>query len=140
MQRKASAVWQGNLKEGTGTISTESGAIKQTSYSFAKRFGDTPGTNPEELLAAAHASCFAMALSSELGKLGMTPNKLESSATITLEQDANGFSITKSQLVVKADVPGADKSKFDAAVKAASTGCPVSKLFKAEVTVDAQLV
>lgn len=140
MQRSASAVWQGNLKEGKGTISGESGAFKQMSYSFATRFGDTPGTNPEELLAAAHAGCFTMALSSELGKLGLTPNKLESNAKITLEQSANGFEITKSHITVKADVPGADKSKFDAAVKAAEVGCPVSKLFKAEITVDAQLV
>ncbi len=140
MQRKASAVWQGNLKEGKGTVSAESGAFKQMPYSFATRFGDSAGTNPEELLAAAYAGCFTMALSSELGKLGMTPDKLESTATISLDQGADGFSITKSHITVKAVVPGADKSKFDAAVKAAEVGCPVSKLFKAEVTVEAQLV
>lgn len=139
MERRASAVWQGNLKEGKGTISTESGVLKQTSYSFAKRFGDDLGTNPEELLAAAHAGCFTMALSSELGKLGITPNKIESNATITLEQNANGFSVTKSHLVVKADVPGIDQKKFETAVNSAATECPVSKLFKAEITVDAQL-
>lgn len=140
MQRKASAVWQGNLKEGKGIVSTESGVLKQNPYSFANRFGDVPGTNPEELLAAAHAGCFAMALSAELGKLGITPNKLDVNATITLEQNAGGFAITKSHLVLKADIPGADKSKFDAAVKAAEVGCPVSKLFKADITVDAQLM
>jgi len=139
MQRKASAIWQGGLKGGKGTISTESGVLKQTQYSFSTRFENGIGTNPEELLAAAHAGCFAMALSNELGSAGMTPNKLEATATISLEKVSNGFSITKSHIDLVADIPGANKAKFDAAVKAAETGCPVSKLFKAEITVSAQL-
>lgn len=139
MQRKASAVWQGGLKDGKGTVSTESGVLKQTQYSFCTRFENEVGTNPEELLAAAHAGCFAMALSNELGKAGMVPKKLEATATISLEQVSGGFSITKSHIDLVADIPGADKEKFKAAVKAAETGCPVSKLFKAEITVSARL-
>lgn len=139
MQRKASAIWQGGLKDGKGTISTESGVLKQTQYSFSTRFENGKGTNPEELLAAAHAGCFAMALSNELGKVGMTPNNLDATATISLEQVSGGFSITKSHIDLIADIPGADKAKFEEAVKAAETGCPVSKLFKAEITVSAKL-
>jgi len=139
MQRKASAVWQGGLKDGKGSVSTESGVLKQTQYSFSTRFENGKGTNPEELLAAAHAGCFAMALSNELGNAGMVPNKLEATATITLEKVANGFGITKSHIDLVADIPGANKAKFDAAVKAAETGCPVSKLFKAEISVSAKL-
>ncbi len=139
MERKATAVWQGGLKEGKGTISTESGILNQTQYSFSTRFENGKGTNPEELLAAAHAGCFAMALSNELGKAGMVPNKLEASANISLEKVSDGFAITKSHIDLVADIPGANKDKFDAAVKAAETGCPVSKLFKAEITVSARL-
>lgn len=139
MQRKASAVWQGNLKDGKGTISTESGVLKETQYSFATRFENGIGTNPEELLAAAHAGCFAMALSNELSNSGMAPKKLEATATITLEKASNGFAITKSHIDLIADIPGANQAKFDAAVKAAETGCPVSKLFKAEISVSARL-
>jgi osmotically inducible protein OsmC len=139
MQRKASAVWQGGLKDGKGVISTDSGVLKQTQYSFSARFENGIGTNPEELLAAAHAGCFAMALSAELGKAGMTPSKLDATATVTLEKVGEGFSITKSHLDLAATVPGADKAKFDAAVKAAETGCPVSKLFKAEISVTSTL-
>lgn len=139
MQRKASASWQGGLKEGKGTLSTDSGVLKQTQYSFSTRFENGKGTNPEELLAAAHAGCFVMALSNELGNAGMVPNKLDATATITLEKVSNGFSITKSHIDLTADIPEANKSKFDAAVKAAETGCPVSKLFKAEITVSAKL-
>jgi len=139
MQRKASAVWSGGLKEGKGSISTDSGVLKQTQYSFSTRFENGIGTNPEELLAAAHAGCFTMALSAELGKVGITPEKLETTATITLDKDGNGFSITKSHLDLVAHIPGADKAKFDAAVKAAEVGCPVSKLFKAEISVSARL-
>lgn len=140
MQRKASAVWQGNLKEGKGTLTSASGVLKQTPYSFQTRFENGAGTNPEELLAAAHAGCFTMALSAELGKVGITANKLETSATVSLEQVKDGFSITKSHLDLVANIPGADKAKFDAAVKAAETGCPVSKLFKAEITLTAKLI
>jgi len=139
MQRKASAVWQGDLKNGKGSISTDSGTLKNTQYSFSTRFENGVGTNPEELLAAAHAGCFTMALSAQLGGAGITAQKLETTATISLEKVGDGFSITKSHLDLVAKIPGADKAKFDAAVKAAETGCPVSKLFKAEITVSAKL-
>jgi lipoyl-dependent peroxiredoxin len=139
MQRKANAVWQGDLKTGKGTISTDSGTLKQTQYSFSTRFENGVGTNPEELLAAAHAGCFTMALSAQLGGAGLTAQKLETTATVSLEKVGDGFSITKSHLDLVARVPGADKAKFDAAVKAAETGCPVSKLFKAEISVTARL-
>jgi lipoyl-dependent peroxiredoxin len=139
MQRKASAIWQGGLKDGKGAISTESGVLKQTQYSFSTRFENGKGTNPEELLAAAHAGCFAMALSNELGNAGMVPNSLDATATITLDKVSGGFGITKSHIDLIADIPGADTAKFEAAVKAAETGCPVSKLFKAEITVSARL-
>jgi lipoyl-dependent peroxiredoxin len=140
MERKASAVWQGDLKTGKGTISTDSGTLRQTQYSFSTRFENGVGTNPEELLAAAHAGCFTMALSAQLGGAGMTATKLETSCTISLEKLADGFAITKSHLDLVAHVPGADKAKFDAAVKAAETGCPVSKLYKTEISVSARLV
>lgn len=139
MQRKASAVWQGGFKDGKGTISTESGVLKEAQYSFSTRFANGIGTNPEELLAAAHSGCFTMALSVELGKVGMTASKLETTATVSLEQVGDGFAITKSHLDLVAHIPGADKAKFDQAVKAAETGCPVSKLFKAEISVSAKL-
>jgi lipoyl-dependent peroxiredoxin len=140
MQRKASAVWQGDLKTGKGNISTDSGTLKNAQYSFTTRFENGVGTNPEELLAAAHAGCFTMALSAQLGGSGLTAAKLETTCTISLEKVGEGFSITKSHLNVVANVPGADQAKFDAAVKAAETGCPVSKLFKAEISVTSQLV
>jgi lipoyl-dependent peroxiredoxin len=139
MQRKASAVWQGGLKDGKGTLSADSGVLKQTPYSFAQRFESAPGTNPEELLAAAHAGCFTMALSAQLGAAGMTAERLETTATVTLEKVGDGFSITKSHLDLVAKIPGADQGKFDTAVKAAETGCPVSKLFKAEISVTSRL-
>jgi lipoyl-dependent peroxiredoxin len=139
MQRKASAVWQGGLKDGKGTLSADSGVLTQTPYSFAQRFESAPGTNPEELLAAAHAGCFTMALSAQLGAAGLTAERLETTATVTLEKVGDGFSITKSHLDLVANIPGADKAKFDTAVKAAETGCPVSKLFKAEISVTSRL-
>lgn len=139
MQRKASAVWQGDLKSGKGSLSTESGTIKSTQYSFGTRFENGVGTNPEELLAAAHAGCFTMALSGKLGAAGMVAQKLETTCTITLEKVGDAFAVTKSHLDLSATIPGADKAKFDAAVKAAETGCPVSKLYKAEISVDAKL-
>src|SRR3989440_596671 len=131
MQRKGSAVWQGGLKDGKGTVSTESGVLRQTPYSFSARFENGTGTNPEELLAAAHAGCFTMALSAQLGNAGLTASKLETTATISLEKLPDGFAITKSHLDLVAQVPGADKAKFDTAVKAAETGCPVSAAFTA---------
>lgn len=140
MQRKATAVWQGNLKEGKGSISTESGVLKDTQYSFKTRFESGSGTNPEELLAAAHAGCFAMALSNELAQAGMTANKLEATGTIILEAGESGFAITKSHIDLVADIPGADKAKFETAVKTAEKNCPVSKLFKAEISVTSKLV
>src|SRR5215831_6889567 len=139
MQRKASAVWQGDLKTGKGTISTDSGVLKQSQYSFSTRFENGIGTNPEELLAAAHAGCFTMALSAQLGSQGMVAEKLETTATVSLEKVGDGFSITKSHLDLVARIPGADKAKFDTAVKNAETGCPVSRLFKAEITVFSKL-
>jgi osmotically inducible protein OsmC len=139
MQRKASAVWQGGLKDGKGSLSTDSGVLKQTQYSFSTRFESGIGTNPEELLAAAHAGCFTMALSAQLGNAGMTAQRLETTATVSLERVADGFSITKSHLDLVAHIAGADRAKFDSAVKAAETGCPVSKLFNAEISVTARL-
>ena|SRR5581483_570556 len=140
MDRKGSAVWQGDLKTGKGTVSTASGTLKTVPYSFSARFENGAGTNPEELLAAAHAGCFTMALSNQLATRGMTAEKLETTCTITLEKVDNAFSITKSRLELTAKVPGADKAKFDEAVKAAETGCPVSKLYKAAISVEAKLV
>jgi lipoyl-dependent peroxiredoxin len=139
MKRKATAVWRGDVKSGKGSLSTESTVLKEAQYSFSTRFENGAGTNPEELLAAAHAGCFAMAVSSQLGKGGLKPQKLEATATITFEKVGEHFEITKSHLDLTAQVPGANHEKFDAAVKAAETGCPVSKLFKAEISVDARL-
>src|SRR5436305_11910231 len=112
MQRKGSATWRGGLKDGKGTVSTDSGVLKQTQYSFSTRFENGLGTKPEELLAAAHAGCFTMALSAQLGNAGMTASKLETTATVSLEKVADGFAITKSHLDLIAHVPGADKAKF----------------------------
>jgi osmotically inducible protein OsmC len=140
MQRKAFAVWQGDLKSGKGSMSTDSGVLKAAQYSFSTRFENGIGTNPEELLAAAHAGCFTMALSAQLGNAGITATKLETTCSISLDKLPDGFTITKSHLDLVADIPGVDKAKFDAAVKAAETGCPVSKLFKAEISINARLV
>jgi lipoyl-dependent peroxiredoxin len=139
MKRKASAVWRGDVKTGKGLLSTESTVLKDAQYSFSTRFENGIGTNPEELLAAAHAACFAMAVSSQLGKAGLRPEKLEATATITFEKVGEHFAISKSHLDLVAQVPDANQSIFEAAVKAAETGCPVSKLFKAEISVDARL-
>jgi len=139
MQRKASALWQGGLKDGKGSLSTDSGVLKQTQYSFSTRFENGVGTNPEELLAAAHAGCFTMALSAQLGNAGMTAQRLETTATVSLDKVADGFAITKSHLDLVAHIAGADRTKFDSAVKAAETGCPVSRLFNAEISVTARL-
>jgi osmotically inducible protein OsmC len=139
MQRKATAIWRGEVKSGKGSLSTESMVLQDAQYSFGTRFENGIGTNPEELLAAAHAGCFAMATSSQLGKAGLIPRKLQASATITFEKVGEHFAITKSHLVVVAEVPGASQVAFDAAVKAAEIGCPVSKLFRAEISVEARL-
>ncbi len=139
MQRKATAVWSGGLKDGKGSLTTDSGVLRQTQYSFSTRFENGVGTNPEELLAAAHAGCFTMALSAQLGNAGITAQKLEATATITLEKLADGFAITKSHLDLVAHIPGADRAKFEAAAAAAKQDCPVSKLFKAEITLAVRL-
>lgn len=140
MIRKGSAVWNGSLKEGKGTISTESGVLSNTPYSFSRRFENERGTNPEELIAAAHASCFSMALSAQLGNAGITPESLETTASVTLEKLDSGFTVTKIHLDLTARVPGVDKAVFDKAVQDAKTGCPISKLLKAaEITLTSKL-
>jgi osmotically inducible protein OsmC len=139
MVRKASAIWKGSLKEGKGTISTDSGVLSSTPYSFSTRFEDAKGTNPEELIAAAHAGCFTMALSAQLGNAGITPESLETTASLTLEKLEAGFTITKIHLDVAARIPGADKAAFDKAAEAAKAGCPVSRVLKAEITMSARL-
>ena len=139
MKRSASAVWTGDLKSGKGTISTESGVLSDTPYSFKTRFEQGTGTNPEELIGAAHAGCFSMALSVELGKAGLVAERIATKADVTLEQKADGFAITAIHLTLDAKVPGASQSGFDQAVQAAKIGCPVSKLFRADITLDATL-
>ena len=139
MKRSAQAQWQGDLKSGAGTISTASGTLANTPYSFHSRFEQGKGTNPEELLAAAHAGCFTMALSSQLTQAGLKAERLETTCTITLEQKDGSFAITESHLELKAKIPGATQEAFDKATKAAETGCPVSKLYNTKITLDAHL-
>lgn len=139
MKRKASAVWQGGLKDGKGTISTDSGVLANTQYSFSTRFEDGAGTNPEELIAAAHAGCFSMALSGQLGAAGLTAESIKTTAGVTLEKTDAGFAITKVHLDVTAKVPGADQAAFEKATNNAKTGCPVSKVLNAEITMTATL-
>lgn len=140
MDRSASAVWHGTIKEGKGTISTESGTLKDAQYSFSTRFENGVGTNPEELIAAAHAGCFTMALSLQLTEAGIPPETLETTATVTLGKTAEGPTVTKIHLTTKGKVRGADKAKFEELAKKAKEGCPISRLLKAaEITLDAQL-
>lgn len=140
MNRKARAVWRGTGKEGAGELTTDSGVLSGSKYGFKTRFEDEPGTNPEELIAAAHAGCFSMALAFQLQGAGFTPNTLETEATVTLESDGQGgFRITRSALKLKADVPGIDQAKFDELAANAEKGCPVSKVLNAEITLDAAL-
>jgi osmotically inducible protein OsmC len=139
MKRQASAEWRGDLKGGKGTISTGSGVLENTQYSFGTRFEEGKGTNPEELIAAAHAGCFAMALSAQLGEAGLTAESIRATATVTLEKIESGWTVTSSHLQVKARIPGADRGKFDQAAKNAKEGCPISKLLKANITMDATL-
>jgi osmotically inducible protein OsmC len=139
MQRTANAHWSGGLKDGKGTLSSPSGVLQNTPYSFATRFESQPGTNPEELIAAAHAGCFSMALSAQLGNAGMTAQSIDTTATVTLEKQDAGFTVTSSHLQVKVKIPGADKDKFDAAAKSAKEGCPISRLLNAKITMDTQL-
>lgn len=139
MQRNASAHWSGGLKDGKGTLSSASGVLKNTPYSFSTRFESQPGTNPEELIAAAHAGCFTMALSAQLGNAGMTAQAIDTTATVTLEKTDAGFTVTASHLQVTARISGADRNKFDEAAKKAEEGCPISRLLKAKITMDAKL-
>lgn len=139
MQRTAQARWQGDLKSGSGALTTASGVLSNTAYSFHTRFEDGKGTNPEELLAAAHAGCFTMALSNQLGQAGFKAESLETKCTITLEKTDKGFEITQSHLELKARVPGATQEAFDKATAAAKSGCPVSKLYNTNITLDAKL-
>lgn len=140
MKRTGSAVWQGGLKDGKGTVSTESGVLQSVPYSFAKRFGEEKGTNPEELIGAAHASCFSMALSAVLGEAGMTADEISTSAAVTVVPADGGFAITAVHLTVKAKIPGASEEDFQKAAAGAKAGCPVSKVLNAEITMDASLV
>lgn len=139
MKRKASAVWSGAIKDGKGSISTDSGVLSDTQYSFSTRFEDGKGTNPEELIAAAHAGCFAMALSGQLGKEGMTAERIATTASVTLEKSGDGFAITAVHLDVTARIPGAEQGAFEKAAKNAKEGCPVSKVLNAGITMDARL-
>ena len=140
MKRKASAEWNGGLKDGKGTVSTDSGVLSGTSYSFTTRFEDQPGTNPEELIAAAHAGCFSMALSGQLGNRGMTAESIKTTATLTMDKLEVGWTVTAIHLDVSAKIQGADKAKFDEAANAAKTGCPISRLLNANITMEARLV
>lgn len=139
MQRKASAVWNGDLKGGKGRISSASGVLTDTQYSFGTRFEEGKGTNPEELIAAAHAGCFSMALSAQLGEAGLKADEIRTEATVTLEKDATGWAVTRSHLEVSARVPGASQEAFNKAAGNAKAGCPISKLLKAEITMNATL-
>jgi osmotically inducible protein OsmC len=141
MDRTASAIWHGSLKEGEGTISTQSGVLKDTQYSFSTRFENGVGTNPEELIAAAHAGCFTMALSGQLTSIEHPPETLETTAVVTMEKTDDGPTVTKIHLTTRARVPNLEKEKFDELAKKAKEGCPISRLLKAaEITLDAQLV
>jgi osmotically inducible protein OsmC len=139
MKKTAWAVWKGGIKDGGGTISTETGVLKEAPYGFKSRFEGGKGTNPEELIGAAHAGCFSMALSLMLGEAGLTADRIETHAEVTLEKVGDGFEITASHLNVTAIVPGADAARFEAIANKAKTGCPVSKLLKAKITMDAKL-
>ncbi len=140
MIRTASAHWAGGLKDGKGTVSTASGVLSNTQYSFATRFENGAGTNPEELIAAAHAGCFSMALSGQLGAAGMTAESIDTKASLTLEKTDAGFTITAIHLDVTVKIPGGDQAKFDEAAKNAEKGCPVSRVLNAAITMDAKLV
>jgi osmotically inducible protein OsmC len=140
MIRKAHAAWRGTGRDGDGDLTTDSGILKETPYSYRTRFENQPGTNPEELIAAAHAGCFTMALAFQLQAAGYTPTELTTEAAVSLDPEGSGFKITKSALTLKADVPGLDQETFKKLAEAAEKGCPVSQLMKAEITLDATLV
>ncbi len=139
MKKKASAVWKGSIKEGGGSISTETGVLRDAPYGFKSRFEQGPGTNPEELIAAAHAACFSMALSLMLGEEGFTPERIETHAEVTLDKVGDGFAITASHLTLSAAIPGIDQAKFDEIAGKAKSGCPVSKLLNAKISLQATL-
>lgn len=139
MKKTASAVWQGGLKDGKGTLSTESGALKDNPYGFNTRFEGAPGTNPEELIGAAHAGCFSMALSMMLGEAGLTAERIETRAEVTLDKQSDGFAITAVHLVLRARVPGADAQTLEQIANKAKAGCPVSKVLNAKISLDASL-
>jgi lipoyl-dependent peroxiredoxin len=139
MKRSATAVWKGGLKDGNGTVSTESGVLSSVPYNFRMRFESEKGTNPEELIAAAHAACFSMALSMILGDAGMKADSIDTKATVTLEQAGGGFSVTSSALETTVRIPNADRAAFAKAAEAAKSGCPISKLLNAKITLDAKL-
>jgi lipoyl-dependent peroxiredoxin len=140
MKRTGSAVWKGGLKDGTGSLSTESGVLNDTSYSFAKRFGDEKGTNPEELIGAAHAACFSMQLSGVLGAAGLTADEIRTSAVVSGEMEGGGFTIKAVHLTVEARIPEADQAAFAQAAETAKSICPVSKVLNADITMDAKLL
>ncbi|HUS05998.1 MAG TPA: OsmC family protein [Bryobacteraceae bacterium] len=139
MKRKATAEWRGGLKDGKGAISTESGVLANTQYSFGTRFENGKGTNPEELIAAAHAGCFSMALSAQLGEAKITAESIQTTAIVTLEQVETGWTVTESHLDVKARIPGGDKAAFETAAANAKAGCPISRLLNAKVTMETTL-
>ncbi len=139
MKRKASAEWKKGLKDGKGTVSTDSGVLANTPYSFQTRFEEEKGTNPEELIAAAHAGCFSMALSGQLGNAGLTADSIRTTATVKLEKLESGFAVTEVHLEVAARIPGASEEQFNTAAENAKTGCPISKLLNAKITMDAKL-
>jgi lipoyl-dependent peroxiredoxin len=139
MKRNASAVWRGGLKDGKGSLTTDSGVLKETQYSFSTRFENGVGTNPEELIAAAHAGCFSMAFSAELGKAGLTPESISTTATVTLDKTDAGFTVTESHLDVTVKVPGAQAAKVLEIANAAKAGCPISRVLNAKVTMDAKV-
>ena len=139
MTKKGSAVWKGSLKEGGGTISTETGVLKEAPYGFKARFENGPGTNPEELIGAAHAGCFSMAFSLILGNAGLTADYVRTQSAVTLDKVGEGFEITKVHLTMNAKIPGATDAKFQELANMAKTGCPVSTLMKATITMDAKL-
>ncbi len=140
MKRKASAIWNGGLKDGKGVISTASGVLERAQYSFGTRFEEGKGTNPEELIAAAHAGCFSMALSGQLGAAGMVAESIETTATVTMDKLEAGWTVTEVHLDVAARIPGGDRAKFETAAANAKAGCPISRLFNAKITMDARLV
>lgn len=139
MKKTASAHWQGGIKDGGGTISSQSGALQDTPYGFNTRFTDQPGTNPEELIGAAHAGCFSMALSKELGDAGITAESIDTRAEVTLDEVDGGFAISAVHLSLRAKIPGADRTAFEQAVETAKNGCPVSKVLNAKITLEAVL-